>query len=353
VNPDPIRFAYKNVLKPILFSIDAEKVHDSFVVLGETLGRFAPTRQLTDALFNYKNSALGKDFLGIHFPNPVGLAAGFDYDGRLARILPHVGFGFETIGTVTNKPYEGNTPPRLARLPKSQSLLVNKGFKSSGVEAVAARLNGLSEKAPVIGVSVGSSNVAEIDTVNKAIVDYVECFSKLKSIPQIKYFELNISCPNTLIPESFTEITNFSNLIRDVVNLKLNKPIFIKMPNELPLEQADQLVQEAMKNNINAFVFSNLVKDRTNSEFDRKEIQSVANLKGNFSGRPTHKGALTNIEYFKNKYGGSVVIVGCGGIFSPADAQRMLTASADLVQLITGMIFEGPQLISTISRSLV
>ncbi len=340
---------YENVFKPIAFSQDAEMVHDRITTLGEKLEN---QKALLEFLFAYKNPKLEEEVLGVKFANPIGLAAGFDYDGNLAKVLKHVGFGFNTVGTVTAKAYEGNKKPRLARLPKSKSLLVNKGFKSEGAKAIAKRLDSKKLQDHTVGVSIGATNIAEIDTINKAIDDMLVTFEIFKKKKYIKYLELNISCPNTLIPESFRDPKNFNKLTLAVKKLKVEKPIFVKMPNEIPLKESDELVKIAIKNGINGFIFSNLVKDRTNKALRRDELKKVENLKGNFSGRPTTKNALSLIKHTRNKFGKDVAIIGCGGTFNVKDAEDKFDAGADLVQLITGMIFQGPQLIGQICEGL-
>ena len=181
---------------------------------------------MLDAALCYKNNALNRTVKGIAFENPIGLAAGFDYNGKL------VGFGFNTVGTVTARQYEGNKPPRLIRLPKSKSILVNKGFKNEGIHKIAERLNNNVLENTNFGVSVGSSNVTEVDSVKKAIDDYLESFSVLEKIKYVKYYELNISCPNTKMAESFVNEKNFTELLDAIKHLNLKRPIFIKMPNE-------------------------------------------------------------------------------------------------------------------------
>ena len=341
---------YQNVFKPIAFSQDAEMVHDRITSLGE---RLENQRALLEFLFAYKNPKLEKEVLGIKFANPIGLAAGFDYDGNMAKVLKHVGFGFNTVGTVTASAYEGNKKPRLARLPKSMSLLVNKGFKSEGAKKVAQRLDRKKLQAHTVGVSIGATNIPEVDTIYKAIDDILKSFEIFKKKKYIKYLELNISCPNTLIPESFRDPKNFNKLTLAIKKLKVPQPIFVKMPNEIALKDSDALVRVALKNGINGFIFSNLVKDRNNKAIRRDELKKVENLKGNFSGRPTTKNALSLIKHTRKTFGKDVAIIGCGGTFNVKDVKDKFDAGADLVQLITGIVFQGPQLIGQICEELV
>lgn len=347
---DALYFSYQNIFKPIAFRIDPELVHERITYLGESLEN---QEGLLTSLFSYQHPNLEKEVLGIKFVNPIGLAAGFDYDGQLARVMKYIGFGFNTVGTVTAKPYVGNPRPRLARLPKSRSLLVNKGFKSEGAKKVAKRLDKKNLQSHPVGVSIGSTNSPEVNSISKAIDDYLISFEIFKKKKYLKYLELNISCPNTLMPEPFTDPKNFKKLTSALKKSKVDKPIFVKMPNEIDQKKSDELVQIALKNGIYGFIFSNLVKDRKNIYFDKDEIKSVSQLKGNFSGYPTTQNALALIKHTRKKFGKRIAIIGCGGTFSASDAQEKLDAGADLVQLITGMIFGGPQLIGQICEGLV
>lgn len=348
-----IRTFYKNIVKPILFRFDAELVHDSHSFMGELLGSYGLTRSVVRGVFSYENSSLVQNINGVRYVNPVGLSAGFDYDGHMAEVMGSVGFGFNTVGTVTEKYYEGNKKPRLDRLPKSKSLFVNKGFKSSGCERVAERLDAKDLSDKTVGISVGSSNLPEVDSVEKAVADYVATFGVFGGKKYVKYFELNISCPNTLLPEPFTNKNNLELLLRDVGKLNIKQPIYIKMPNEIEENRVFELIDCSLNNGVNGFIFSNLVKDRTNKYLNRGELAKFAGLKGNFSGRPTCENSNRLIKTVRARYGKSIVIIGCGGIFDAVGAYEKLKLGANLVQLISGMIFEGPQLVGEINRDLV
>lgn len=384
-----IRTFYRNIVKPVLFHFDAELVHDFHSSMGEFLGSYSLTRGIVKSVFVYEDPSLVqnmKDFglkpevssflaggseqsefhpraeahgfpaakiNGVRYINPVGLSAGFDYDGHMAEIMSGVGFGFNTVGTVTAKYYEGNKKPRLARLPKSKSLFVNKGFKSGGCERVAERLDGMSLMDKTVGISVGSSNLPEVDSIEKAVADYTTTFEIFRERKYVKYFELNISCPNTLLPEPFTDKNNLELLLKEVGKLKIVQPIYIKMPSEIEESMAFELIDCSLNNGVNGFIFSNLVKDRSNKYLDRGELEKLAGLKGNFSGRPTGENSNRLIKSVRSRYGKDVVIIGCGGIFDAIGAYEKLKMGANLVQLISGMIFEGPQLIGEINRDLV
>lgn len=302
--------------------------------------------------FSYKNSKLQQKLYGLNFSNPLGLAAGFDYDGHLVTTMKSVGFGFNTVGTVTAKPYEGNKPPRLGRLPNSRALLVNKGFKSEGVDKVIERLD-KKNIISVVGISVGSSNLPEINTVAKAVDDYVETFSKLKDKKYIGYFELNISCPNTLLDEPFTHLENLAILLKEVNQLKIRQPIFVKMKNEITTEKLNGLIKKCLAYGVKGFVLSNLVKNRENKYLDARDLEKVKNLKGNISGLPTAENANKLIAYTYKKYGRDCKIIGCGGVFTAQDAYLKIKLGASLVEMITGLVYGGPFVVRDINRGLV
>lgn len=344
---------YKNFLKPIYFRQDAEKVHNTITKYGKFLGTNPISAPIVQSFLTYKNLMLNTSIAGMELSNPVGLAAGFDYDGHLAKTMKLVGFGYNTIGTVTAKPYAGNPPPRLERLPQSQSLLVNKGFKSEGADQVSNRLDNFSFNNEIIGISVGSSNLPQINTISLAIEDYLYTFEKFKTKSYVKYFELNISCPNTAMTEGFSQRNHFETLVKELKNLKIKTPIFVKMANEIPLNKADRLTRIGIDHGISGFIYSNLVKDRANIKLNKEEIKNLSNHKGNFSGKPTSDNASRLIQHIYREYGKDTYIIGCGGIFSAEDAYEKIKLGATAVQLITGMVYKGPQLIGQINNGLV
>ena len=203
-----------------------------------------------------------------------------------------------------------------------------------------------------VGISVGSSNLPEVNTINKAIEDYLFTFNVFSKKSYVKYFELNISCPNTVLTESFVEQKYFKRLIKELRRLDLRQPVFVKMPNEIDLSIAHGLVRVSLKEEIRGFIFSNLVKNRSNKCLVASELEKVKDLKGNFSGKPTFENSNRLIRSTRKKFGKDVAIIGCGGVFNPVDALEKFKAGADLVQLITGMIFEGPQIAGDINNSI-
>ena len=194
-----MNYLYKHIFKPILFKQDPEDVHVRFTKTGAFLGRFRATKFFVKTLFNYQNKKLEQDLFGIHFKNPLGLSAGFDYNIDLAKIIGDTGFAFSSGGTVTNREYEGNAKPRLKRLPKSQALLINKGFKSLGIKKVLENISFTQYNSAHIGISIGATNSPDTCTPDAQIADIIESFNYLinhEKAEKFAYYELNISCPN-------------------------------------------------------------------------------------------------------------------------------------------------------------
>lgn len=348
-----IGLIYRKIIKPILFKYPADDVHNFFLKTGNYFGSKNFIKKFIGKILIYKNSILNQKILGINFDNPVGLAAGFDYDADLIDILPSISFGFHTVGSVTYLPYAGNPAPMLGRLPKSKSLLVNKGFKSMGMDSVLKKINKREKKIP-LGLSIGSTN-QPYKKVEDMIEDIVHSFELAIKEDYFDYFELNISCPNLINIESlkdkFDTPIGFGMLLNKLSYLNISKPLFIKMYSEKNKEETLVLCEVASNYKfIKGFIFSNLIKDRTNKEFDEEEIKNAG--KGNFSGKPTEKLANNLISAVYEKYKDRFTIIGCGGVFTGADAYEKIKRGATLIQMITGMIYNGPSQIGKINKEL-
>jgi dihydroorotate dehydrogenase len=339
---------YQHILKPLFFLLDAEFVHTSMVTLGEWLGKSAIGRHFIALCFGYSNPVLSKTIDGIVFPGPLGLAAGFDYNGQLTQILPSLGFGFHTIGTVTLLPYQGNTGTRLDRLPSSRGLLINKGLKSLGAVAVARALERLPLHIPT-GISIASTNQC-YDTLKDQLLDIAQSFTIFeKSSVQHAYYEMNISCPNTFGGEPFTTPDRLEILLTMLDRLQISKPLYIKMPIDQSENETLQLAKVAAKHTIAGLIFGNLTKNKNNPAITPADRLKWSNQAGNVSGKPTWERSNTLLELIKKHYGKRFTLIGTGGIFSPQDFAKKQELGADLAQLITGMIFQGPQLIGQIN----
>lgn len=335
-------------MKPILFHFDPELVHDVFIALGEKLGNFGPTYALLNFIYGFHGQGAEITVDGLHYRTPVILSAGFDYNARLINVLPAFSFGEVEVGSVTAKPCQGNPKPRLTRLPKSKSILVNKGLRNDGVDIIIKRLQNKKKiKDFVVGVSIARSNVEQTVSVEKGVNDYLESFKKLNQANVGDYFVLNISCPNAFGGETFAEPVSLEKLLEAISHVPCDKPVYIKMPINLDWPAFDELLRVIEKFEISGVIIGNLNKD-----YSALVVRDEAPEKyqGGLSGRPCFKLSNDLIYKTREKYGRRFTIIGSGGIFSPQDALEKLNLGADLVQLITGMIYEGPGLIKEIAK---
>ncbi len=345
-------WCYRHIGSRFFFLFDSEPIHDFFLDLGAVMGRIPGIPALTSACFRIRHPALKTTVAGITFENPVGLAAGFDHEAQLPRIIGAIGFGFESVGTITNGAYGGNPYPRIKRLVHSRAILVNKGFKSTGIDAVLSRLRGSRWPIP-IGISLGRTNTIAHETHADAIADIVAAFRKTVAADlPFSYFELNISCPNLLKDISFYEPARLRELLDAVCAQPLPKPLFIKMPIVLSDEATRALLDVILLYPVAAVIFGNLQHDRSHPTFDQAEMAAFEGIKGNWSGLPcqSRSDELVRLAYLQLK--GKIAIVGCGGIFTPEDAYRKIRLGASLVQLAAATIFEGPQIASEINLAL-
>ncbi|MCK9186286.1 quinone-dependent dihydroorotate dehydrogenase [Candidatus Gracilibacteria bacterium] len=344
-----IKFSYKYILKPILFLFDAELIHDLFVTMGKILGSNFVTRFFTRAIFYYKNKMLEQKILGIKFENPVGLAAGFDKNIHMYKILPEVGFGYEEGGSITGEKCEGNPKPRLWRLKKSQGIVVYYGLSNKGADEISNRLKKEKFSFP-LGISVAKTNCERTAISQEGIKDYVKGFNLTKDIGS--YMIINISCPNAHGGQPFTDAESLDKLLKEIVKNRNSKPIFLKIPPDLKKSEIDDVLEVSKKHKIDGFVCTNLTKDRTNQKMMSKVYEKNIVNYGGISGKPVEDLSNETIKYIYKKTQGKALIVGVGGIFNAQDAYTKIRLGASLLQLITGMIFEGPQLIGEINQGL-
>ncbi|MDQ7814983.1 MAG: quinone-dependent dihydroorotate dehydrogenase [Patescibacteria group bacterium] len=339
-------FSYTKILKPFYFRLDPEFIHDRMTKVGKILGRFGVTRALTSAAFDYRNAKLEQTILGIKFANPLGLAAGFDKNAEIIDILPSVGFGFTEVGSITGEPCPGNPKKRLWRLPKSKSLVVYYGLKNDGCEALARRLKDKNFPLPV-GVSVAKTNNQACADAETGIADYAKAFETMKDIGQ--YITVNISCPNAFGGEPFTDPQKLETLLTRLDAIQTDKPIFLKLAADLSHAETDAIIDVVRRHRVHGFVCTNLTKRRDNPKIIDAEVPKV----GGLSGKVVQEMSDELIRYVYSKTKDTHVVIGCGGVFTAQDAYRKIRLGSSLIQLITGMIYEGPQQIGAINQGLV
>lgn len=342
--------------------MDPEDAHQRALKFGTTIVQTVMGRKLLRLLFYYEHPSLEQDILGMHFKNPLGLAAGFDKDAQLLYIMPLIGFGFEEVGSITGEPCVGNPQPRLWRLPKSESLIVYYGLKNKGAEIIS---NALQEKKFkfLVGISVAKTNSPETVATTAGIADYCKALQAFHEKNIGDYYTINISCPNSFGGEPFTDPKKLEQLLKAVRRLKVTKPIFLKLAAELDKKMVDDIIVTSLTYGISGFICSNLIKDKTNNalaEQDKKYYQQLN--KGGLGGKAARDKSTALVSYVyqqvqkykkQQKIEREIIILGCGGIFTAEDAYAKIKAGASLVQLATGLIYRGPSVISDISYNLV
>ncbi len=340
---------YRWIIKPILFKFDPEDVHDNFTFIGNFLGKYLITRKISNFFWNYSNPILEQNILGIKLKNPIGLSAGFDKNAKLTDIIPTVGFGFMEVGSITGEVCKGNPKPRLWRLKKSKSLAVYYGLVNEGCTTIAQKLKNKKFSIPV-GISIAKTNCKETVDTQKAINDYSKAYKSFTDIGD--YFTINISCPNAYGGEPFTDSIKLDALLQTIMSVPKNKPIFLKLSPDLNLKEIDEIIDVSVKWKIDGFICTNLTKNRNNVNI----VDNIVPELGGLSGKAVSDLSTELIRYIYKKTGGHAskfIIIGSGGVFTAEDAYRKIKAGASLIQVLTGMIFEGPQVISSINLGLV
>jgi len=335
------KLKYKYIWKPFFFVFDPENVHDKMTTFLQFFGKYTLTKKLTYWFFGYSNKMLEQNILGINFKNPVGLSAGFDKNATMIDIMPSLDFGFIEIGSITAKPYEGNKKPRLYRLPEHRALRINYGLKNLGAPILYQKLQDKIFPLPV-GVSIAKTNAPETSEIQKGIEDYFFTYQTFQDIGA--YFTINISCPNTCEEKPiFAEPENLNSLLSRLFSIPKTKPVFIKLSPDLPETQFNSILEVCDKHPVNGFVCTNLTKVNTFNHVG----------KGGFSGKAVEELSNKMIRKVYKYYNGEKIIIGVGGIFTAENAYKKIKAGACLLQLITGMIYEGPQVVSSINHGLV
>jgi len=332
---------YKYILKPILFQFDPELMHNVFISIGKVLGNYRITKKLTSLMFNYQNKMLSQEIFGIKFKNPIGLAAGFDKNAEIISIMEDVGFGFSEVGSITKRASKGNSGNRMKRLIEKQSLWIHFGLNNKGADKAFEDLSRKRFKIPY-GFSIAKTNCKETTNPEVGLEDYLYSIKKLNSISQ--FLTINISCPNAFGGQSFAEPKLFEKLMRKIKELNIRKPIFIKMSPDLTKDNVDKIIKTGKKYGVSGFICSNLTKKNIGFE------------KGGLSGKAVQSLSDKMIAYvYKNTRNWTTkpIIIGVGGIFTAEDAYRKIRLGASLLQMITGMIYEGPQVVGEINQGLV
>ncbi len=339
---------YKSILRPILFTFSPEKAHNITLGLLKFTCKIPGVNSLLKSLYGVKRKDLSKELFGIKFPNPVGLAAGLDKNGEVIQEMSSLGFGFIEVGTVTPKPQAGNPQPRLFRLPKDKGLINRMGFNNHGLDALIENLKKVPEHI-IVGGNIGKNKVTPNEN---ALDDYVACFNGL--FPHVDYFVVNVSSPNTPGLRELQEKEPLTKLLSAVQKLNdekpQRKPILLKIAPDLTEEQLDDIIEIVQLTKLDGLIATNTTISREGLQTDASEIEKIGN--GGLSGKPVANRSTEVIRYIKQKSSGSFPIVGVGGICTALDAQAKLDAGADLVQVYSGFVYEGPGMVKRICRGL-
>lgn len=335
---------YKSFIKPVLFLFDPEWVHHTVFATLKAVNRIPGMGSLIRTFYQVKDKRLERKLFGLTFPNPVGLAAGFDKDAKLFQELFNFGFGFIEIGTLTPKPQLGNPKKRLFRLPEDQGLINRMGFNNEGVEVAVDRLK--KNKNVLIGGNIGKNKVTPNE---EAVSDYVYCFEAL--FPYVDYFVVNVSSPNTPNLRVLQDKEPLTHLLQTLKTLNLKKPdpkpILLKIAPDLTDEQLMDIIDIITSVNIEGVI-------ATNTTLSREGLLSQQKTEmGGLSGKPVADRSTEVIRFLSEKSNKAFPIIGVGGIHSPQDAIDKLEAGASLVQLYTGFIYEGPAVIKKINKAIL
>lgn len=339
------------LIKPVFFQFDPEKVHH-FVVkrLNWFHTHFPFGQTILRSNFGVQIKGLEREVFGIKFKNPVGLAAGFDKNGEYIEALSDLGFGFIEVGTVTPLPQPGNDQPRMFRLPKDQALINRMGFNNKGVDTLAERLRllKLKNKDIVIGGNIGKNKLTPNED---AVSDYVKCFDRLFDV--VDYFVVNVSSPNTPGLRELQEkepLTALLKTLQDRNNKNgISRPILLKIAPDLTNEQLNDIVDIVMEAKIAGVIATNTTIDKSTLTSD----PALAAEQGGLSGKPLTQRSTEVIRYLSERSGKAFPIIGVGGIHTAQDAKDKLEAGASLVQVYTGFIYEGPEIVKNICKALV
>ncbi|MDA9893479.1 quinone-dependent dihydroorotate dehydrogenase [Flavobacteriaceae bacterium] len=335
---------YKVFIKPILFLFDPEWVHHTVFSTLKLIHRIPGMGNLIKGFYQVKDQRLERKLFGLTFPNPVGLAAGFDKDAKLYKELSNFGFGFIEIGTLTPKPQPGNPKKRLFRLPEDGGLINRMGFNNEGVEAAIERLK--SNKGILIGGNIGKNKLTPNE---EAVSDYVQCFEAL--FPHVDYFVVNVSSPNTPNLRALQDKEPLTHLLQTLKDLNHSKskpkPILLKIAPDLTEEQLVDIIDIITSVKIDGVIATNTTLSREGLHSENKSEM------GGLSGKPVTKKSTEVIRFLHEKSKNAFPIIGVGGIHSPEDAIEKLEAGASLVQLYTGFVYEGTGVVKRINKAIL
>lgn len=340
---------YKGLIRPLFFLIDPEKVHHLVAWMLRVIFSIPGMAGLSRSIFRIEDSRLKRRVFGIDFPNPVGIAGGFDKEIRLFDALYNLGFSHVEIGTVTPLAQPGNPKPRLFRIPTDKALVNRMGFNNLGAADAARKLRKPGRKV-IVGGNIGKNTATPNE---RAVDDYVSCYRELYDV--VDYFIINVSCPNITDLHELQDGEGLRRIVKAVIieNHKMPspRPVLLKVSPDLNEGQLDEVISLVREEGLDGIVATNTSIRREPLSISASEISAIGN--GGLSGLPLRDRSTEVVRYLAQKSGKAFPIIGVGGIFTPDDAIAKLEAGADLVQVYTGFIYEGPAIARRINRALI
>lgn len=340
---------YKSIIKPLFFLFEPENIHHLVFKTIKFLCKIPGIPSIIKSIYNVNDKRLERKLFGLTFPNPVGLAAGFDKDAKLYDELGYYGFGFIEIGTLTPKTQPGNDQPRMFRLPEDEGLINRMGFNNGGAEAAAERLKARRTNI-IIGGNIGKNKLTPNED---AVSDYEKCFEML--FDYVDYFVVNVSSPNTPGLRALQDKEPLTKLLLRVKELnskkKNPKAILLKIAPDLTNEQLDDIIVIVKETKIDGVIATNTTISRENLHTPDSKLQTYG--AGGLSGKPLTKRAVEVVKHLSDKSNKAFPIIGVGGIHTGQDAIEMMKAGASLVQVYTGFIYEGPGIAKKINKEIL
>jgi dihydroorotate dehydrogenase len=339
---------YQSLFRPLLFQVEEEKAHTEMMRAARKMNQSATAKKLICSLYHYSSPLLEQQIWGKTFQNPVGLAAGFDKNGCLAPLMKPLGMGFTEVGSITARPHPGNPKPRLFRLPNDRALINRMGLNNDGAQVVIDRLHQHAPPLPT-GINIAKTPHPDISG-DDAIRDYI--FSYQKACEAADYITVNISCPNTPDGRTFEEPTLLDELLSALSSTDRFKtiPTLVKFSADLNHRELEQRVDVCEAYQIDGYVACNTSSTREGLNTSFARLREIG--KGGLSGAPLFRKSLEIVGWLREMIVNEKPLIAAGGIDSFEKALKMLQAGASLLQIYTGLIYEGPALVSNINRKL-
>ena len=340
---------YRKLIKPILFAMNIERAHSTVLFLLRMIGKIPGGRVLLRAMYRTEHPSLEREVFGLRFPNPIGLAAGFDRNGEAFRELSALGFGFVEIGTVTPQPQAGNPRPRIFRLPADRAIINRSGLNNKGLYKAIAQLRHRHDRL-IIGGNIGKNTLTQPSQV---AADYLKMFRNLYQY--VDYFSINVCCDNCADGSVSHNKAHLMNILQPLFDFSRGqnqyRPILLKISPDLPDPLIDEVTDLMLSTPLDGIVAVNGTFSRKGLETDEETLDEIGS--GRLSGAPLTQRAIEVVRRIHRRSHGAYPIIGVGGLMNARDVKAMLAAGASLVQLYTGYIYEGPSLVKEICRALI